>query len=58
MEYKVFNRGNILVKLYKNFTKGNKQLKIQITEEIDYENLRSTLNNYLREDQEKHRKKY
>ena len=52
MEYKVFNRGNILVKLYKMFTKNNKKLCIQITEQVDYEHLRSTLNNYLREDQE------
>ena len=52
MEYKVFNRGNILVKLYKMFTKNNKMLSIQITEQVDYEHLRSTLNNFLREDQE------
>ena len=36
MEYKVFNRGNILVKLYKMFTKNNKKLRIQISEEVEF----------------------
>ena len=51
-EFKIFNRGNILVKLYKCMVSTNKQLKIDRQDPVDYEELRKTLNKYLREDQE------
>ena len=49
---KVFNRGTIIIKLYKNLIHTNRQLKVDRKEEVNYEILKDNLNRYLREDQE------
>ena len=49
---KVFSRGTLIIKLYKNVIHTNKQLKVNRREEVDYEILKENINRFLRQDQE------
>ena len=49
---KVFNRGGLIIKLYKNVINQGKQLKIDRKDAVNYEILRKNLNRFLRDDQE------